>query len=244
MYMPSLSLSQTHSLPLPATKHRRRYRRCRISTFNSLNLLSKQDQLAVDCCRNLKSLPELPPNIKIISRLELKLLAVYEAKKDGLVSTRICGVHPHKQSKGKICFACFESRNCGNYSLVSRIPLGFPRYEIVGGEHIHVYFEIAPSASIVVKMCQLQLFRRTPYRRGFSVDKMKGRKYGFDLAESSCRLANKDEDPKMMIMEDEDQIINNKRDTKYIHLSDNRVADNFLIKIVNTEQVLEDVHGS
>ncbi|KAM7466185.1 hypothetical protein LguiB_013747 [Lonicera macranthoides] len=179
--MPSLSLSQTHSLPLPATKHRRRYRRCRTSTFNSLNLLSKLDQLAVDRCWNLKSLPELPPNIKvvimddcismeripdlsnskksilfnpqrcsfvashnmlkfnsvkslrispqsnlirnfidilsqIISRLELKLLAVYEAKKDGLVATRICGDHPHKQSKGKICFACFESHNCGNFS--------------------------------------------------------------------------------------------------------------------------------
>ncbi|KAM7462112.1 hypothetical protein LguiA_030233 [Lonicera macranthoides] len=161
---------------------------------------------------------------QIISRLELKLLAVYEAKKDGLVSTCICGVYPHKQSKEKICFACFESRNCGNYSLVSRIPLGFPRYEIVGGEHIHVYFEIAPSASIVVKMCQLQLFRRTPYTRRFSVDKMKGRKYGFDLAELSCRLANKDEDPKMMIMEDEDQIINNKRDTKADQEGDRLVA--------------------
>ncbi|KAM7462126.1 hypothetical protein LguiA_030247 [Lonicera macranthoides] len=274
-------------------------------TTPCLNLLSKLDQLAVDHCRNLKSLPELPPNIKvvtmddcisierlpdlsnskksilfnpqrcsfveshnilkfnsvkrliispesnlirnfidilsqIISRL-VKFLAVYEAKKDGLVAARICKVHPHKQSKGKICFSCFESRNCGNYSLVSRIPLGYPRYEIVGGEHIHVYFEIAPSASIVVKMCQLQLFRRTPYTRGFSVDKMKGRKYGFDLAETSCRLANKDEDPKMMIMKDEDQIINNKKDTKYIHLFDDRVADNFLIKIVNNAQVLEDV---
>ncbi|KAM7466182.1 hypothetical protein LguiB_013744 [Lonicera macranthoides] len=266
---------------------------------NSLNLLSKLDQLAVDSCRNLKSLPELPPNIKVVTMddcismerlpdlsnskksvvfnplrcsfvvshnilkfnsverlrispqsnlirnfidilsqvqtehfgllgpiikrktcfilfdipptkkdcFELKFLAVYEAKKDGLVATRFCGVHPHKQSRGKICFSHFESRNCGNYSL----------------------------------MCQLQLFRRTPCTRGFSVDKMKGRKYGFDLAETSCRLANKDEDPKMMIMEDEDQIINKKRDTKYVHLFDDRVADNFLIKIVNTAQVLEDV---
>ncbi|KAM7466177.1 hypothetical protein LguiB_013739 [Lonicera macranthoides] len=90
-------------------------------------------------------------------------------------------------------------------------------------------------------MCQLQLFRRTPCTSGFSVDKTKGHKYGFDLAETSCRLANKDEDPKMMIMEDEEQIINNKRDTKYIHLFDDRVADNFLINIVNTAQVLEDV---
>ncbi|KAM7466180.1 hypothetical protein LguiB_013742 [Lonicera macranthoides] len=300
---------------------------------NSLNLLSKLDQLAVDSCRNLKSLPELPPNIKVVTMddcismerlpdlsnskksilfnplrcsfvvshnmlkfnsverlrispqsnlirnfidilsqvqtehfgllgpiikrktcfilfdipptkkdcFELKFLAVYEAKKDGLVATRFCGVHPHKQSRGKICFSHFESHNCGNYSLVSQIPLGYPWYEIVSGEHLHVYFEVAPSASTAVKMCQLQLFRRTPCTRGFSVDKMKGRKYGFDLAETSCRLANKDEDPKMMIMEDEDQIINKKRDTKYIHLFDDRVADNFLIKIVNTAQVLEDV---
>ncbi|KAM7466167.1 hypothetical protein LguiB_013729 [Lonicera macranthoides] len=182
---------------------------------------------------------DIPPTKK--DCFELKFLGVYEAKKDGLVATRICGVHPHKQSRGKICFSHFESCNCGNYSLVSRIPLGYPRYEIVGGEHLHVYFEISPSASIVVKMCQLQLLRRTPCTRGFSVDKMKGCKYGFDLAETSCRLANKDEDPKMMIMEDEDQIINNKRDTKYIHLFDDRVADNFLIKIVNTTQLLEDV---
>ncbi|KAM7466172.1 hypothetical protein LguiB_013734 [Lonicera macranthoides] len=196
---------------------------------NSLNLLSKQDQLAVDRCRNLKSLPELLPNIKVVTMDDCisieRLPDLSNSKKSILFNPQRCSF--------------VASHNMLKFNSVKRL-----RISPQSGEHIHVYFEIAPSASIVVKMCQLQLFRRTPYTRRFSVDKMKGRKYGFDLAELSCRLANKDEDPKMMIMEDEDQIINNKRDTKYIHLSDDRVADNFLIKIVNTEQVLEDVHGS
>ncbi|KAM7462110.1 hypothetical protein LguiA_030231 [Lonicera macranthoides] len=208
-----------------------------------LNLLSKLEQLVVHTGhvgllgpiikrKTCFILFDIPPAKK--DYFELNFLAVYEAKKDGPAATGICGVHSHKLSEGTICFSHLESRNCGNYCLVNRIPLGYPRYEIVGGEHIHVYFEITPYASIVVKMCQVQLFRRTPYTRDFSVDKIHGCKYGFDLTETSCRLTNKDEDSKRMIMEDEDQIINNKRDTKYIHFFDDRVDDNFLIKIVNT----------
>ncbi|KAM7462118.1 hypothetical protein LguiA_030239 [Lonicera macranthoides] len=169
---------------------------------DTLNLLSKLEQLILDRCESLKSLPKLPPNIKVI-------LVVYEAKKDGFVSTRVSrAIYP---DNWKSCFSHFESRYCGNYYLVSRIPRSFLWYEIAG---IEVVFEIAPSASIVVKMCQLQLLHRTPYTRGFSVDKIQGRKYGFDIPEARSGLANKDEDPKRLIMEDEDQMINNKSDTE------------------------------
>ncbi|KAM7466197.1 hypothetical protein LguiB_013759 [Lonicera macranthoides] len=171
---------------------------------DSLNLLSKLDQLAVDLCRNLKSVPELPPNIRVVSvdgcesierlpdlssskksiffnlnicrfvasnnmlksnsvwRLridprsnlvrnfienlfqvhtdhvgfpyrfikeyvipyvpsngkdyyELKFLAVYEAKKDGRVEFSI----RKARVSNNHYLSCFESLNCGNYSIVS-----------------------------------------------------------------------------------------------------------------------------
>ncbi|KAM7466189.1 hypothetical protein LguiB_013751 [Lonicera macranthoides] len=275
----------------------------------SLNLLSKLEQLVIDQCESLKSLPELPPNIKVISMdncvsierqpdvsrskksilfnlqkcsfvasnnmlesnyvytdhvgfpcrfikeyvipyvplnaedyYELKFLAAYEAKKD------LAAYEAKKDGRVEISIrtvgflkiyylSCFESPNCGNYSIVSRIPFGpiplSPRSGINGGECIHVVFEIAPSACIVVKMCQLQLFRRTHYTSGFSVEKIPEREYGCFLVEkvASSRL----------IMEDEDQMINNRRDTEYIHLVDDVVANNFFIKIVDTAQVLKDV---
>lgn len=127
---------------------------------------------------------------------------------------------------------------------MSRIPLGYPAYEIVGGERIEVCFEIAPSARIVVKMYQVQLFHSTPNTGGFSVDKMHGHKIGFDLVGTSSRFANKDEDLKRScIWEDEDLMINNKRDTEYIHLFEDKHLDNFIIERLNTAQILEDVDG-
>lgn len=163
------------------------------------------------------------------------------------VSTHISKVlDPHKASRyqGRFCSFHFKSQNCGNYSLVSRIPLGYPSYEIVGGERIEVCFEIAPSARIVVKMYQVQLFHSTPNTGGFSVDKMHGHKIGFDLVGTSSRFANKDEDLKRScIWEDEDLMINNKRDTEYIHLFEDKHLDNFIIERHNTAQILEDVDG-
>ncbi|KAM7462107.1 hypothetical protein LguiA_030228 [Lonicera macranthoides] len=134
---------------------------------------------------------DIPPTTEKKDYFELKFLAVYEAKTDGSVSTRISEVlDPHKASpyQSRFCFSHFKSRNCGNYSLVSRIPL---EKEIVGGERIEVCFEIAPSACIVVKVCHVQLIHRT-CTGGFSKDNIHGGKIGFDLVETSGGLANKD----------------------------------------------------
>ncbi|KAM7466178.1 hypothetical protein LguiB_013740 [Lonicera macranthoides] len=176
---------------------------------------------------------------------ELKFLAVYEAKTDGSVSTSVNKVlDPHNASCyqcRRICFSHFKSRNCGNYSLVSRIPL---EKEIVAGERIEVYFEIAPSAFIVVKICQVQLLHRPPYKGGFSVDKIHGHKIGFDLVETSSGLANNDNDSKRSsIWEDEDLMINNKMESEYIYLFDDKLLKNFIIESLNTAQVLELVYG-
>ncbi|KAM7466184.1 hypothetical protein LguiB_013746 [Lonicera macranthoides] len=143
--------------------------------------------------------------------VELKFLAVYEAKTDGSVTTRISKVlDPHKASRyqRRFCSSHFKSQNSGTYFLVQL------ENEIVGGEKIVVCFEIAPSACIVVKMCQIQLFHRTR-EGGFSIDKFHGHQIGFDLVETSGGLADKDYDSKSssIIWEDEDPMINNKRDT-------------------------------
>ncbi|KAM7462140.1 hypothetical protein LguiA_030261 [Lonicera macranthoides] len=85
-------------------------------------------------------------------------------------------------------------------------------------------------------MGQVLLFDRTPYTGGFLVNKMHERKIGFDLVEISSKLANKDEDEdedarglKMSsIWKVEDVMNNNKRETEYIHLFDDKLLDNLL----------------
>ncbi|KAM7462103.1 hypothetical protein LguiA_030224 [Lonicera macranthoides] len=155
----------------------------------------------------------LPENKEYV---DLKFLAVYEAKTNGSVTTRISKVFdPHK--------------NSGNYFLVQL------ENEIVGGEKIEVCFEIAPSACIVVKMCQVQLFHIT-HEGGFSIDKIHGHQIGFDLVETSSGLADKDYDSKgsSIIWEDEDPMINNKRDTEYIHMFHDNINGKFIIGKHNT----------
>ncbi|KAM7466168.1 hypothetical protein LguiB_013730 [Lonicera macranthoides] len=195
--------------------------------------------------RTCSILFDIPPSTEKKDYFELKFLAVYEAKTDGSVSTSVNKVlDPHNASCyqcRRICFSHFKSRNCGNYSLVSRIPL---EKEIVAGERIEVYFEIAPSAFIVVKICQVQLLHRPPYKGGFSVDKIHGHKIGFDLVETSSGLANNDNDSKRSsIWEDEDLMINNKMESEYIYLFDDKLLKNFIIESLNTAQVLELVYG-
>ncbi|KAM7462125.1 hypothetical protein LguiA_030246 [Lonicera macranthoides] len=149
--------------------------------------------------------------------VEFVVFAAYEAKTDGSVSTRISEVlDPHNASRyqcRRSCLSHFESRNRGNYYLKSIIIL---EKEIVGGERIEVCFEIAPSAYIVVKMCQLQLDYVT--RTGdVSVVNIHGRKIGFDLVEMSSGLADKDYDSKSssIIWEDD---VRNEEYNEYIHL--------------------------
>ncbi|KAM7462117.1 hypothetical protein LguiA_030238 [Lonicera macranthoides] len=189
--------------------------------------------------RTCSILFDIPPSTEKKDYFELKFLAVYEAKTDGSVSTSVNKVlDPHNASCyqcRRICFSHFKSRNCGNYSLVSRIPL---EKEIVAGERIEVYFEIAPYAFIVVKICQVQLLHRPPYKGGFSVDKIHGHKIGFDLVETSSGLANNDYDSKRSsIWEDEDLMINNKMESEYIYLFDDKLLKNFIIESLNTAQI-------
>ncbi|KAM7466176.1 hypothetical protein LguiB_013738 [Lonicera macranthoides] len=159
--------------------------------------------------------------------VELRVFAAYEAKTDGSVSTRISEVlDPHNASRyqcRRSCRSYFKSRNCGNYYLQSRITL---EKEIVGGERIEVCFEIAPSACIVVKMCQVQLFHRT-HEGGFSIDKIHGHQIGFDLVETSGGLANKDYDSKRSSIIWED--VNNEGDTEYIRLYHENFSDHLVI---------------
>ncbi|KAM7466160.1 hypothetical protein LguiB_013722 [Lonicera macranthoides] len=187
----------------------------------------------------------IPPTTEKKHYVELKFLAVYEAKTDGSVTTRILKlINPHKATRYQQRFSSshFKSQNCGNYFLVSGLPLGYPVDDIVGGERIEVCFEMAQSACIVVKMCQVQLFYGTPSKLGFSVDKIHGHKIGFDLVETSSGLAYKDYDSKRSsIWEDEDLMINNKRDTEYILLFDDKFFDNFYIERLNIAEVLENV---
>ncbi|KAM7466186.1 hypothetical protein LguiB_013748 [Lonicera macranthoides] len=144
----------------------------------------------------------------------IRLHAVYEAKTDGSVLTRISEVlDPHNASRyqcRRSCLSHFESRNRGNYYLEGNIEL---KKEIVGGGRIEVCFEIAPSACIVVKVCLLQLWYNT-----FTVDHSRvnihGRKIGFDPVETSGGLANKDYDSKRSSIIWED--VNNEEVNKYI----------------------------
>ncbi|KAM7466161.1 hypothetical protein LguiB_013723 [Lonicera macranthoides] len=170
---------------------------------------------------------DIPPTTENKEYVELKFLAVYEAKTDGSVTTRISKVlDSHKASRYQRRFRSshFKSQNSGTYFLVQL------ENEIVGGEKIVVCFEIAPSACIVVKMCQIQLFHRT-HEGGFSIDKIHGHQIGFDLVETSGGLADKDYDSKSssIIWEDEDPMINNKRDTEYIYMFHDNINGKFII---------------
>ncbi|KAM7462120.1 hypothetical protein LguiA_030241 [Lonicera macranthoides] len=135
------------------------------------------------------------------------LHAVYEAKTDGSVLTRISEVlDPHNASRyqcRRSCLSRFESRNRGNYYLEGRL-----RHEIVGGERIEVCFEIT-SACIVVKVCLLELGYKT-CTGDYSKVNIHGRKIGFDLVETSGGLANKDYDSKRSSIIWED--VNNEED--------------------------------
>ncbi|KAM7462130.1 hypothetical protein LguiA_030251 [Lonicera macranthoides] len=148
--------------------------------------------------------------------VQLTVVAAYEAKTDGSVSTRISEeLDPHNASRyqcRRSCLSHFESRNRGNYYLVGDIEL---KKEIVGGERIEVCFEIAPSACIVVKVCLLQLSYFT-CTGDYSEVNIHGRKIGFDLVETSGGLANKDYDSKRSSIIWED--VNNEEDNEYIHL--------------------------
>ncbi|KAM7466195.1 hypothetical protein LguiB_013757 [Lonicera macranthoides] len=149
----------------------------------------------------------------------LSVIAAYEAKTDGSVSTRISKVlDPHNASR----YQCrrrrlshFESRNRGNYYLQSRKAYG---KEIVGVERIEVCFEIAPSACIVVKMCKLRLRYITCTGDILEVN-IHGRKIGFDLVEMSGELANKDYDSKRasIIWKDVDNEKDEEDEYIYLH---------------------------
>ncbi|KAM7466174.1 hypothetical protein LguiB_013736 [Lonicera macranthoides] len=142
--------------------------------------------------------------------VDLTVVAAYEAKTDGSVSTRISKeLDPHNASRyqcRRSCLSHFKTRNRGNYDLKSRITL---EKEIVGGERIEVCFEIAPSACIVVKICELQLSYRTCTGYISQVN-IYGRKIGFDLVETSSGLADKDNDSKSSSIIWED--VNNEED--------------------------------
>ena len=82
-------------------------------------------------------------------------------------------------------------------------------YTILGGERIEVYFEMATSACIVEKMCQVHLFHRTnlPYVGVFSVEKVSGYKTGSDLVVMNRGIANEDmEDSQRLRLEDDGRL--------------------------------------
>ncbi|KAM7462128.1 hypothetical protein LguiA_030249 [Lonicera macranthoides] len=167
-------------------------------------------------CSILFDIPSITENKEF---LWIWLHAVYEAKTDGSVLTRISEVFdPHNASRyqcRRSCLSHFESRNRGNYYLEGDIKL---ENEIVGGERIEVCFEIAPSACIVVKVCLLRLSYKT-CTGDYSKVNIHGRKIGFDLVETSGGLANKDYDSKRSSIIWED--VNNEEDeedNKCIHL--------------------------
>ncbi|KAM7462115.1 hypothetical protein LguiA_030236 [Lonicera macranthoides] len=185
------------------------------------------DSTTTEKNRTCSILFDIPPTSEKKDYVGLRVFAVYEANTNGSVSTRVTKVlDPHNASRyqcRRSCFSHFESRNRGNYYLVSRIT---HEKEIVGGERIEVCFEIAPSACIVVKMCQLQLSYGT-CTGDFSIDTIHGRKIGFDLVETSGGLANKDYDSKRSSIIWED--INNEGCNEYIFLCHSTRTGGFII---------------